>query len=241
MDWTKVLKTPLPTVLVVLGCVLAVIAATSELQWGTFKLIDLESSGRIYLGVLGVLLCGAGIYLRHGSGVQAPNAAALPEFTIIRLKPECASWKEIAGNDKFERNDDYEFAEDPVFEIVVGNNSCNTLMLDRAGIRLLRKEPRTMGTTGSWDYRTLEVQAELTVTCPDEWKGTRGAIEDRSSRASKAFLKPIEMNKGGSRYMFTLKLENFVDPNSASDSEVRFYLVTGNKRTVESRSIWLSQ
>lgn len=240
MDWPKVLKTPLPTVLVVLGCVLAVIAGASELQWGTFKLISLEPSGRIYLGVLGMLLCGAGIYLRHGSAVQAPHAA-LPEF-YVRLKPECESWKKIGdGNDKFERNYDYEFAEDPVFEIVVGNNSSNTLMLDRAGIRLLRREPRRMGTTGSWDYRTLEAQAELTVPCPDEWKRTRGVIDDRSSRASKAFVKPIEMNKGGSRYMFTLKLENFVDPSRASDSEIRFYLVTGNNRTAESRSIWLSQ
>jgi hypothetical protein len=255
MDWIKLLKTPLPTVLVVLGCVLAVIAAAAgELHWGgTFALSHLDPSGRIGLGSLGVLLCAAGVYLYRSGGHE--NSAkkktltitpelrtqiVFPEFTMIRLKGGCESWKEIGdGNSKFERNRDYQFAEDPVFEIVVENNSSNTFMFYKAGVRLLRREPDRGGTMGSWDYRTLEVQAELTVHCPDEWK--RGVIDDRNSRVSKAFVKPIEMNKGGSRYLFTLKLENFVDPNSASSSEVRFYLVTGNDRTAESSSIWLFQ
>ena len=166
--------------------------------------------------------------------------ASLPEFTMIRLKRECESWKEI-GDGKFGRNFDYEFAEDPVFEIVVENNSTNILMFHRAGIRLLRRDPTVGGTLGSWDHRTLEVQAELIVHCPDEWKRTEGVIDDRNSMASKPFVKPIELNKGGCRYLFTLKLENFVDTNSASDSEVRFYIVTGNNRTAESRSILLCQ
>jgi hypothetical protein len=253
MDWTRVLKTPLSTVSVVLGAVLAVIAAAGGLKGRGFELPQLDKSGRILLGFVGVSLCGAGLYARYRSGgtrqnaiseppaVNRPprNSAALPEFTMIRLKREGESWKEI-GTGKFRRNHDYEFAEDPVFEIAVENKSGSTLMFYKAGIRLLRREPEQGGTMGSWDYRTLEVQSELTVHCPDEWKRTQGIIDDKNSRASEAFVKPIVMNEGGSHYLFTLKLENCVDPEKASSSEVRFYLETGNG-PAESKSIWLYQ
>jgi hypothetical protein len=236
MDWIKVLRMPLPTVLVVLGGALAVIAAARGLHWGSFALPQLDTSGRIGLGFLGVLLCSAGFYMyRRGT---------LPEFTIVRLfqpsqLPGSESWKQFG--DKFERNLDCEFAEDPVFELTVENNSSNTLVFYRAGIRLLQRIPRTVSTMGAWTHRTLEVRAALTVRCPDEWKRTRGVPDNTHNRCENDFYPAVEINKGSSHYTFTLELQNFSDTNSASSSEIRFYLVTGNNKPAESRSIWLIQ
>jgi hypothetical protein len=379
VEWTKLLKTPLPTVLVVLGVALAIIAAAGGLHWGTFALPQLDTSGRIGLGALAVLLCAAGFYLRKRSGTSEANntkntltitfdeilgpgaqnanydfidlttvdaliedlyrknlqgavsahsygdewilatnggqhilgigprsakgqdigpepglgvpidervvttlswfkqggrfrvqrlerpesgatglrsrppiaespglrtGTALPEITNIRLKPGCNGWQVERDKCGFERNLDYEFAEDPVFEITVQNNFSSTVMLYEAGVHLLRRElgPYAGATMGEWEYRTREAQDEVIVTWPEVWKrAPLGAIEDRNSRASKPFVKPIEMNEGGSRYLFTLKLENFIEKYSSTSCEVRFFLVTENNRLAESISIWLSQ
>lgn len=162
---------------------------------------------------------------------------ALPEFTMIRLfsrnqPQDNASWNEIRDGE-FQRND--ELAADPVFDIMVENKTSNTLVLYRVGIRILQRKEGTGGTKGY--PQPVEVQSEFRVPCPQEWKRTWGVIDDRRWTE---FVAPIEMKKGGSPFRFTLMLENFCDPDSASSCEVKFYLVTGNG-TAESRSIWLSQ
>ena len=119
MDWAKVLsKTPLPTVLVVVGAILAMIAAARGLDWGNSLKLHLDLGGRIGLGLLGVVLCGAGFYLRLTGG-KSSTLAALPEFTMIRLFPpdqpeDSKPWYEI-GDYEFQRK--LEFDADPVFDL----------------------------------------------------------------------------------------------------------------------------
>jgi hypothetical protein len=69
------------------------------------------------------------------------------------------------------------------------------------------------------ESRILKVKAKYSVPCPEEWKEMWGDINDRSEKAIDA----VEM-EGDSSYVFTLTLKNSCDPNSASRSEVRFYL-----------------
>ena len=63
MDFEKILHTPLPTALAVLGVALAAIAAAGGMHYGSFTLPPIDTSGRIGLGILGVALCCAGFYL----------------------------------------------------------------------------------------------------------------------------------------------------------------------------------
>jgi hypothetical protein len=278
MDWAKLSKTPLPTVLAVLAVILAVIAAPEKWgKLGTYEPPQFGTVGRIGLTLLALLLLGAAFYLYRSRGhrdsggsnlrdqglepqptraertgqevwsdpaPQAPHDSRLPEITNIQLKPLCESWAEVGdGRGEFERKVfDYDFAEDPVFEITVQNNSSSSIMLYKVGVRLIRREPGRFGGCcgGTWDYRTRQMHTEVKVHCPDEWK-RMNHIDDRNSRASEAFMEPIEMNSGGSRYFFGLMLENFVDLSSSTTSKLTFYLVTDNNRIIESRPIMLHQ
>ena len=67
MDLKEVLRAPLPKLLALLGVlVCALAAAAGEVHWGNLVLPRIDTSGRIGLGVLGVALCGASVYLwRH--------------------------------------------------------------------------------------------------------------------------------------------------------------------------------
>jgi hypothetical protein len=87
----------------------------------------------------------------------------------------------------------------------------------RVGIRLLQRIAERGSTMG--ESRILKVKAKYSVPCPEEWKEMWGDINDRSEKAIDA----VEM-EGDSSYVFTLTLKNSCDPNSASRSEVRFYL-----------------
>lgn len=237
MDWAKVLsKTPLPTVLVVVGAILAMIAAASGLDWGNSLRLHLDLGGRIGLGLLGVVLCGAGFYTRLTGG-KSSTLAALPEFTMIRLFPpdqpeDSKPWYEI-GDYEFQRK--LEFDADPVFDLAVENRSSHTLLLYRVGIHILRRKAETGGIMGV--PRPMKVQADFTVHCPEAWKQRLDIIDEC---ASTEFVRPIEIKRGDSAFRFTLTLRNFADPDTATASEVRFFLKTGNG-TAESRSIWLHQ
>jgi hypothetical protein len=85
--------------------------------------------------------------------------------------------------------------------------------------------------------KTLQIQSEFKIKCPNEWKPMRGPINARKWRD---FPDPIEMKKGDSPFRFTLMLENFCDTDSSLSSEVKLYLDTDNG-IVESKSIWLDQ
>jgi hypothetical protein len=142
------------------------------------------------------------------------------------------SWNEVPDGE-FRRN--CEFAADPVFDVMVENKSSSTLVFYRVGIRILQREAMTGSTMGC--AQPVGVQSEFSVHCPGRWKQSWGVIDDRTWAE---FAAPIEMKKGDSPFRFTLMLENFCDIDSASSSEVRFYLETGNGRA-EAWSIWLSQ
>lgn len=237
MDWTKLLsKTPLPTLLVVLGCGLAVIAAARELHFGGLSLPLLDPSGRIGLGFrvglgcLAVLLCGTGLYMyRRGT---------LAEFMAISIfqpnPPEAGkAWKKIT-EDKFERN--WELAVDPVFDIIVKYEGSNTLVIYNVGVRLLERLPGEGGGTMGIPP-DLEVHAELEVDCPQEWKQVWGTVDERA--AVEAFT-PKEMGKDNPRLRFTLMLKNFCDKDNSTLCKVKFYLETEHGMA-ESKTLCLSQ
>ena len=164
---------------------------------------------------------------------------ALLEFSMIRLfhKPleSSEAWSEI-GDGEFQRS--FEVVEDPVFDITIDNKSSNRILVYRVGVRILRRKPGIGGTMGAPSYQIVGKHYDVKVHCPQEWKGMWGEINDKRWTD---FTDPIEINKSGSRYRFTLTLENVCDVDSASSSEVRFYVVTGNGIVAESKSIWLLQ
>jgi TIR domain len=170
------------------------------------------------------------------SHVHAIAECTMIEFTMIRLfsgnqRQGSESWKEV-DDGKFERQ--YEFAADPVFDVMVKNKS--RITLTRVGIRILQRMP---GKGGIFGYgQSVEVQSEFRVLCPQEWKQTWGPIDDKIRWTD--FAAPIEMKEGDSPFRFTLMLKDFCDIDSASCSEVKFYLLT-DEGTAESRSNWLSQ
>ena len=158
------------------------------------------------------------------------------EFGMIRISPrkqspEGESWSEI-GAGEFRRN--HELGADPVFDIQVKNVSGNTLVAYRVGIRILQRKPEIASTMGL--SRIMKVQAKFVVHFPQEWKRIEGSIDKSASNE----IDPVVMKNEDDPFRFTLKLENFCDPENASSCELRFYLVT-DKGTAESGSIWLSQ
>ena len=79
----------------------------------------------------------------------AVAGAAKPEFTMIRLfsdnQPQGSEpWLKIR-DDEFERR--WEFAADPVFDVMVENNSGNTVVIYRVGVHILERKP---GTGARW-------------------------------------------------------------------------------------------
>jgi nucleoside phosphorylase len=141
-------------------------------------------------------------------------------------------WREI-GDCRFLR--DSKVDADPVFDLVVENTSCDSLLLLKTGIRILQRKPERVG--GVTGYaQPIKVQAEYSVHCYEEWK----RCNLNHKEVWKSFEDPMEMKKDDSPFRFTLRLENFCDPNNASSSEIRFCLQTSSG-TVESESIWLEQ
>lgn len=136
------------------------------------------------------------------------------------------------GKREFRR--EREMAADPVFDLSVANNSGRTLICYRVGIRLLQRKGRWAGNCQGGS-QTLKVQSEFIVDCPQRWKQARGVLNDRSTPTE--FVDPI-MIKSGEGDRFTLTLKNFCDPDSATASEVQFYLET-NYGKFDSKSIWL--
>jgi hypothetical protein len=193
----------------------------------------LSRASDIYTAIRGFIESPIEPFSRDG---KAPTVQ--PEFTRILLfsgnqPPGKQPWHQN-GENEFEQQ--REFAGDPVFDIMVENNSGSTLVISRVGIHILERKPRTAGSTQGYP-QTVEVQSKLTVHCPQKWKETFGMINDTSWAEE---FEPIEMKKDDSPFRFTLKLENFSDADSASSSEVRFCLTTRNGK-VESRSMWLLQ
>lgn len=237
MDWTKLLsKTPLSTLLVLVGCLLVVIAAAHQLHLGGLQLSLLDPSSRIGfsfrigLGCLGLFFCATGLYM-HRKGT-------LPEFAaigIFRPNPPIGenAWEQKTDG-KFARN--WDLAADPVFDIIVKYEGGNTLVIYNVGVRLLERLPGegggTMGTPPD-----LKVHAELEVDCPQRWKQILGTIDEKVSAVA---FTPKELSKENPRFRFTLMLKNFCDKDNSTLCKLKFCLETEHG-VVESRSICLSQ
>ena len=97
-----------------------------------------------------------------------------PEFIMIELfsgneQQGSKSWTKV-GERKFQR--DFEFAADPVFNVMVRGKS--SVILYRVGIRILQRTPGTGGMFG--ESQPIKVQSEFSVDCPQGWKS--GLIDD---------------------------------------------------------------
>ncbi len=167
---------------------------------------------------------------------KAPETEALAKFIMIRVPLRDQQdgrdlWNEMQSG-CFQRN--FEMASDPLFDLMIRNNGPETLLLLKAGIRVVKRTPGVGGTMGYSE--PVKVQARLKVTCPDNWK----RFDLTMDRVWVDLPDPIEMKKDDSPFRFTLLLENFCDIESASSSEVRFCLKT-DKGIVESESVSLIQ
>lgn len=163
------------------------------------------------------------------------------KFGVIRLELNSEAWYEVREGEEFEKGKKefkrhWEIAADPVFDLTVENNSDRTLTLYRVGICLLQRKGGFGGNTRGYG-QTVEVQSEFIVECPPRWKQAWGVLNDRRWTE---FVDPIAMKKDDDPFRFKLMLRNFCDTDSASFSQVLFYVETSNG-TVESKSIWLSQ
>lgn len=168
--------------------------------------------------------------------VEAHQADRLVKFIMIRIFSGNQAdgqqpWIELEPG-VFQRN--FELAADPLFDVMVLNNSGGTVWLLRAGIRILQRTPGVGGTLGYPE--PVKIQSNLRVHCPDDWK----RFKVPQDRIWTALPDPMEMKKDDSPFRFTLLLENFCDIDSASSSEVRFCLET-DRAKVESESIRLLQ
>jgi hypothetical protein len=176
----------------------------------------------------------ASVVGRPAAEPSRPPAAA--DFIWVRLfggdHPEKQQpWIEVRER-VFRRT--FERAADPVFDLMVANNSHETAVLLKVGIRMLRRTPGSGGIHGYPE--TVDIQASLRVDCPDDWKRFNLAKD----RTWTYLPQPIEMKNDDSPFRFTLQLENFCDVDNASTSELRFYLETA-KGTIESETITLVQ
>jgi TIR domain len=168
--------------------------------------------------------------------VEANQADALVKFIMIRIFSGNQAdgqqpWNELQPR-VFQRS--FELATDPVFDVMVVNNSGGTVVFLRASIRILQRTPEAGGTLGYPE--PVKIQSNLRIHCPDDWK----RFKVTQDRIWTALPDPIEMKKDDSPFRFTLLLENFCDIDSAFSSEVRFCLET-DRATAESESIWLLQ
>jgi hypothetical protein len=165
-------------------------------------------------------------------GIQKPPI----RFTMIRLFPGNESldgrpWDEVDPG-VFRRN--FELAADPMFDIMVANNTGVTLVLLRVGIRILQRTRATGGTMGF--PKPVKTQSKLSIHCHEDWKH----FDLSNDQSWIRFPDPIVMKKNDLPFRFTLLLENFCDIDSASSSEVQFCLEMDNT-TAESESIRLLQ
>ena len=168
--------------------------------------------------------------------IDASQSDALVDFIMIRIFSGNQAeghqpWVELRPG-AFQRT--WELAADPVFDVMVLNNSPEAMVFQRAGIRILQRRPEAGGTMGYPE--PVPILCNLRVPCYQEWK----RFDLTNDRSWTPFPDPIRMKKDDSPFRFTLLLENFCDVDSASSSELRFCLGT-NSAIFESESIWLSQ
>src|SRR5271167_105667 len=150
--------------------------------------------------------------------VEADQSEALVKFIMIRIFSgnqfeSHQAWNELSPG-VFQR--DIALDADPVFDVMVANNSRGTLVFLRAGIRIIQREPGFGGTLGVPE--PVKIQCNLSVHCPEDWKRFELIDDRRWTRLPD----PIEMKRDDSPFRFTLLLENFCDPDSASSSDLRF-------------------